>query len=175
MYMYTNSIYIYDYICICYHLITGMNHVSTMDNKIRHCNDSICASHFFFNHVMCCCSLYGDFFQVGDHQKDGFQFQYQAMVIHNLDNFGYPYDFGCSPHIPTATKYRWKMLEKETHQIDNFKSPQNSRTHQFEPSNICCMRPPTLDSTSQNKTDHSPSCAKGLNELPLRGVVIPWS
>ena len=109
-------------------------------------------------------SIWG-FFQVGDHQKDGFQFQYQAMIIHNLDNFGYPYDFGCSPHIPTATKYRWKMLEKETHQIDNFKSPQNSRTHQFEPSNICCMRPPTLDSTSQNKTDHSPSCAKGRNTV----------
>ena len=58
MYIYINSIYIYIwyYICIYYHLITGMNHVSTMDDKIRHCNDSICASHSFFNHVMCCCS-----------------------------------------------------------------------------------------------------------------------
>jgi hypothetical protein len=56
MYIYINSIYIWYYICIYYHLITGMNHVSTMDDKIRHCNDSICASHSFFNHVMCCCS-----------------------------------------------------------------------------------------------------------------------
>ena len=128
-------IYIYDYICICYHLITGMNHVSTMDNKIRHCNDSICASHFFFNHVMCCCSLYGDFFKWGITKKMGFNLNIKPWSSITWIILGIPMTLGAlptSPQPPNIVGRCWRKKHTKSTISNHPKTPEHiSLNHQI--------------------------------------------